>query len=384
MLRRETSLTLGAVAIVGLGVLMGAITLNDRARVHSVHARYDTVATNLLARDIYSLLLAVRYGGISTARDQTVMLRQYERTLEGLGDLDVSALSPDLVRFHRHIEQDVRRLEPTLTDPEWTSSSTEIFERLNHIAADMLQFASMFGDEANDAIAETEARLENSLIAMGVLICFFVAFCLLLTRRILVQNRKLEDAVRTDFLTGIRNRYALQHDLEMTVGKQDCAAVLLDLDGFKSVNDRLGHNAGDTLLRVVADRMQLCCAPGETAYRIGGDEFAVIIEGKEARLRGMRYCERFLSAIANPVRVGRTKLRVTASLGVSELAADSRDSVDQLMGRADKALYRAKGCGKACYRVDGEDERLTQRDVMEAIDAIDAPHPHPQTAKAVA
>lgn len=167
-------------------------------------------------------------------------------------------------------------------------------------------------------------------------------------------QRKLEHIAHYDVLTGLPNRALLadrmRHALSQCLRRNDALAVVyLDLDGFKAVNDRHGHEAGDELLVYVTRRMQEALREGDTLARIGGDEFiAVLIDLGEAS-----HCEpileRLLQAAADPVNIRGQSLQVSVSIGIT-LFPDDRTDTDQLIRHADHAMYQAKQAGRNCYR----------------------------------
>lgn len=151
----------------------------------------------------------------------------------------------------------------------------------------------------------------------------------------------------TDDLTGLANRRAFYRTGERRVRRgTPCALVLLDLDGFKQVNDAHGHGAGDALLRLVADRLRGVVRDGgggregDVVARLGGDEFAVLVAGHggEAAL----VAERAVAALEAPFDLGGVVVRVSAAVGVAD--ADGVP-LDELVRRADVAMYRSKGDG---------------------------------------
>jgi diguanylate cyclase (GGDEF)-like protein len=153
-----------------------------------------------------------------------------------------------------------------------------------------------------------------------------------------------------DPLTELANRAmfndVLQRQLERHRQQLSSLAVLfIDLDGFKAVNDGLGHAAGDQLLIEVAQRMRVTVRPQDLPARLGGDEFAVVVDGVVSADEAQRLAERLLTALAEPLVIAGRVIRVTASIGV--VAAQPGVPLDDLMRRADVAMYRAKAAGKA-------------------------------------
>lgn len=156
-----------------------------------------------------------------------------------------------------------------------------------------------------------------------------------------------------DPLTGLSNRSRLTEKLsEAIVGSGRSQAkvglLLLDLDGFKQVNDRYGHVAGDELLRVVARRLSGHVRSGDTVSRIGGDEFCVIQTGVEQPSGAFALAQRLIRALEEPVIIGQTRASVSVSIGIA-LFPDDASSVDELYNNADMALYAVKRSGGRSY-----------------------------------
>ena len=157
-----------------------------------------------------------------------------------------------------------------------------------------------------------------------------------------------------DSLTGLANRDLFRdrvsHALEVHQRDGRPVAVLfLDLDGFKSANDSLGHRAGDLLLLETARRLRECVRPGDTVARLGGDEFAVLFEHFECADVVRAIATRFLDALHEPFRVDGHEVFVSASIGIAlDLPGDG---ADELLRNADLAMYRAKSTGKGRVQV---------------------------------
>jgi diguanylate cyclase (GGDEF)-like protein len=153
-----------------------------------------------------------------------------------------------------------------------------------------------------------------------------------------------------DSLTGLPNRELFADRLELALRRAErrsglVTVLFLDLDGFKTVNDSLGHDAGDQLLITVAERLQTTLRGEDTAARFGGDEFAVLFEEVPDQAGAAGVAERLLEVIRAPVRIRGQELYVTASIGIATAARPGRD----LLRDADLAMYQAKGKGKDRY-----------------------------------
>ncbi len=148
-----------------------------------------------------------------------------------------------------------------------------------------------------------------------------------------------------DALTGLPNRQQLVEELDrLLVESEDLVSVLfVDLDGFKAVNDRLGHGAGDELLVRVGDRLRGVLRPSDFVARLGGDEFVVVLRGL-GLLEAERLAERIVASLELPFIVSNDEAQISASIGVSS-ASDER-STERLIQEADIAMYRAKAMGK--------------------------------------
>lgn len=152
---------------------------------------------------------------------------------------------------------------------------------------------------------------------------------------------------RHDPLTGLANRRVfterLDHALARRPDEHQIAILYCDLDGFKSVNDRLGHDVGDQLLSAVAERLTLCIRPCDTAARLGGDEFALLLE-QVATGGAESVAERVRHNIAVPFTVGGRVISVSASIGVAYVTDEARAA--DVLRHADTAMYRAKALGR--------------------------------------
>lgn len=149
-----------------------------------------------------------------------------------------------------------------------------------------------------------------------------------------------------DSLTGLPNRTLLLDRLGPALTRADrtnekLALLYLDLDGFKPINDALGHEAGDWILKEVARRLLSIVRPHDTVARIGGDEFAVLCEGFHAESEIQSLADRMAERIADPVTVGNQHPRVQASIGIAFVAGHG-ESVEDLMRQADRAMYANK------------------------------------------
>jgi len=169
------------------------------------------------------------------------------------------------------------------------------------------------------------------------------------------QERKLELMAHYDPLTGVPNRILLADRMHLAFAqtKRDhclMAVGYLDLDGFKPVNDRLGHEAGDQLLIEVALRIKNALREGDTIARLGGDEFVFLLLGLEKVEDCETTLHRLLEVISEPVSLKNQAVSVSASIGISIFPEDNTDP-DTLLRHADQAMYQAKQEGKNCFHI---------------------------------
>jgi diguanylate cyclase (GGDEF)-like protein len=160
---------------------------------------------------------------------------------------------------------------------------------------------------------------------------------------------KLSYDATHDPLTGLGNRTKFRSEIDAALALGLHSALLyLDLDGFKSINDRLGHDAGDEVLCTVARRIAATIRPGDSLARLGGDEFAVLLQGVETTYEAGEIAERLRNAVGAPCSLAGGTARVGASIGVA--VADGRRSGDELLSSADLAMYAGKHGGKNTVR----------------------------------
>ena len=168
-----------------------------------------------------------------------------------------------------------------------------------------------------------------------------------------------------DPLTGLANRTRLMDRLQEVLASgtppRPVAMMFLDLDGFKSVNDSLGHDAGDRLLIAVAERLRRCLGERGTVARFGGDEFAILLPDCGDRRNVSQTAERIAAAFRQPFVIGGVEATVSATLGVASVSPDLARSAD-LLRAADVALYRAKAHNKAGVAI--FDPRLDLRTLL--------------------
>ncbi len=156
-----------------------------------------------------------------------------------------------------------------------------------------------------------------------------------------------------DLLTGLPNRTSFAEHLEEAMRRSkrfgwSVALMFLDVDRFKRVNDSLGHEAGDELLRIIASRLKTCIRETDILFRMGGDEFTVLLENVRTPEEVAAVAARMISAIAQPAEIAHHELTPTASIGIAIYPRDDQRG-ERLVKAADAAMYRAKDVGRNRY-----------------------------------
>ena len=165
---------------------------------------------------------------------------------------------------------------------------------------------------------------------------------------------RLHRLAHFDSLTELPNRQSLHDKLQLacqlSAANQERFAVLfIDLDRFKEVNDTLGHHAGDLLLRETGHRLREVLRSQDMAARIGGDEFAVLLDDLKSPANAAMIAQKIIDALQQPVTIELETLCITPSIGIA-LCPDHAQDPGTLLRLADKAMYRAKAAGRNTYR----------------------------------
>jgi diguanylate cyclase (GGDEF)-like protein len=274
-----------------------------------------------------------------------------------VSQIDAAAVSNEIVRA----EAAVSGLSPTATDEEVARSLTDLFAlqdaRVGN-AADMTEgeVSIPFPGRTGRDVIWTPERLGSKLfmqlapLRLGVSV-FFLACILLLARRLYKVAAELErrrqeahTLAARDQLTGLGNRLSFDEGLpRMLSAEKDAVALLyLDLDGFKQVNDTFGHGAGDDVLRMVGQRLAGLVRSTDMVSRIGGDEFAIVLQLKDCGSDGpSAFARRVAASLTAPIVLGTTPVRIGTSIGIAITPDDGEDAAS-LLNAADAALYRAK------------------------------------------
>jgi diguanylate cyclase (GGDEF)-like protein/PAS domain S-box-containing protein len=231
--------------------------------------------------------------------------------------------------------------EETFTDRAGVAHTIETKRSLHKDAAGNLFLVGVIRD------ITARKQMENDLKRTTVELALSNA-------ELLRSTTQLNHLANHDALTGLPNRNLFQERLAQAIARSQQTDELIgilfaDLDGFKHINDSLGHDIGDFLLKAVAQRLVGCLRGSDTIARIGGDEFIIILPAIPSAEDAERVAEKLLSTLAQPFAIREHRISVTSSIGISIYPTNANDA-DELIKSADVAMYQAKQAGKSRYR----------------------------------
>ncbi len=271
--------------------------------------------------------------GIAATDDQTIaFINQAARDI--LGTRDGESIGADLLDFHKSIGVSPRRVKRALAKVR---------------RGEQHRFSARVGFDGSKR--HIEARV-SGILGGGADPTGYV-----LMVRDVTERRMAEETIRRmayhDALTGLPNRFLVSDRLELGLSqakRRGCllAVMLLDLDGFKMVNDTLGHNVGDLLLRAVAESIGSMLRKSDTVGRMGGDEFLVVLPEVRTAEGAAAVASKMLKAVRQAREVAGHEIRVTTSVGLALYPWDGEDA-STLIQKADAAMYRAKDSGRDTY-----------------------------------
>ncbi len=189
------------------------------------------------------------------------------------------------------------------------------------------------------------------------------------------HQRELEYLAHFDALTALPNRVLLADRLRQGMAQvqrrgQQLGVAYLDLDGFKYINDTLGHDAGDQMLLALAGRMKQSLREGDTLARLGGDEFVAVMMDLNGPQDAVPMLTRLLTSAETPLTLQGRELQVSASVGVTFYPQSEDVDAEQLLRQADQAMYQAKQAGKNRFHFFDAEHDLSQRDQLESLQRV--------------
>jgi diguanylate cyclase (GGDEF)-like protein len=267
--------------------------------------------------------------------------------------LDARTLMRKCGQLARRARNGVASLRPATLDATIISVFSVILFSVDYfydLAPQLFQYA----------IDSQELEIDNVIFVVFVMSFGFAIFSYRRVRELAIEMKARSGAeleakklARHDALTGLPNRRffveALGEVLKTTTADSQSAVLMLDLDGFKSVNDAYGHAVGDQTLIEFAQRVSAIMREGAVFTRIGGDEFAVILPDIDSLDGPTALARRIVGALAEPFSIGPISASVGVGVGIAIAPSDGTDP-ELLVQRADRALYRAKSEGRSCIR----------------------------------
>ncbi len=263
------------------------------------------------------------------------------------------SLTSERARFHNASD------DTTLRDRNLLTSYAPIRDDQGQVVA----VVEMYNDIT--PLMNEIARSHGQLIAATILVMlalYSTLFCVIKRAESIIRDKaraqaqhqaNMQHQANHDALTGLPNRRHFRELLSERMANAECheyllAVLFIDLDGFKPINDTLGHQAGDTLLQEITARLKDSCRDSDVVSRIGGDEFTVILDRLEHVRNIDNAATRLLDSINQPIRLAGKELSVGASIGVAIYPFDDED-IDALIKHADTAMYAAKDAGRNRY-----------------------------------
>lgn len=343
------------IAAVGLALLAGSVFLVavEYASLRSQFASNLELQMRIVADNSVAALLF---------RDQ-VAATEALSTLSSSSDVDAVALyNLQQERFAQYVRQGQTPEILGLAD------KTEDLRRISVQSAEIWQPVIYAGNQVG--ILYLRANTQNlnyqllwyiATTSLVMLATLFGAALLLgkLQRAVTRAEERVGYLANYDTITHLPNRYAFNHNFqqlldEASVQKSVLAVLVLDLDDFKVINDTLGHHVGDILLRMVSQRLTSVVRQEDVIYRVGGDEFAMILNHAEDVERVKTIAEKFIRVLSEPFILNDRNLYVGVSIGASICPKDGND-VAQLLRNADAAMYHAKSHGKNKFQMFSEE-----------------------------
>jgi diguanylate cyclase (GGDEF)-like protein len=230
-------------------------------------------------------------------------------------------------------------------------------------------------------LTERRHNFYNTFLIAAASLCLLTSLAFLIpaiawyqrTREKQQADQRIRFLAHHDVLTGLPNRAQLIEKLEnalavLSLRGSSLAVHFIDIDRFKEVNDRLGHDGGDFLLRTIAERLRAVIRSEDFAARLGGDEFVVIQTGIEDKAQAEALALRLTSALIAPIKFGESEIVATVSVGIALAPLDGVDP-ERLLKSADMALYKSKADGRNCFRffVPAMDEAMQARTALEKM-----------------
>jgi diguanylate cyclase (GGDEF)-like protein len=378
----KTCVVIAVVCLLGAGTITTISGLEDRAgsahdaqvRVAALRSQFDLMQAVPWAVSRDGVPRAGNLAALTASRHEFVSAVQ--RLLDGSPPASLRSAATGATANYAQLVHVYRVGVADHGWPRLVSARLYRAQALSHGGVTTLLVSASGQYDQRAERAEFDVKL-GSAAAIAVLIAAFILFFVRWASAARSRERALKvvdeqsDELRHlalhDALTGLPNRVLIIDRTQQMLARAQrdglaMAALFIDLDGFKAINDSFGHAAGDALLRAVGERLQLAVRDADTVGRLGGDEFVVLTEGGEFDAGPELVAERLLEVLRLPFDLGEgadARAQVTASIGI---AVGGRSSADELLRDADVALYEAKGAGKDRYIVFQQEMQVAVQD----------------------
>lgn len=340
------------------GHLQSSYTINQSTylnRLSSELRYYDEVLTMsaFVSATTGDLKWEERYNSFAKKLDDTIVAATIPATksvLKNLADANNNLIQIEARLFDLIRNNNQNQATQLITSEEYLSLKAVYALHLEKLGL-ILQ------EQAQKAIRENNTRQRQTTFGLGIYMILLVVIWIYVIhiikcwrQQLLRYNNELSQLVHYDPLTGAANRSLFKINLATAISysrrhKKYSALLLLDLDNFKIINDTLGHPVGDKLLIAVANKLEESCRETDTVARLGGDEFAIIATDLEQENSVVIIAEKLLSVFRTPVEIEGQQIDAQASIGIA-IFPDHGDSEEELLQKADIALYKAKDSGR--------------------------------------
>lgn len=288
--------------------------------------------------------------------DRQAIVRTFKKSEWNIQITQASSANTGLIEFETD-DFDAVLLDYRLPDMDGLDTLRLLVRHPNHHAAIIILTGAMEDDELEQQCIEAGAQdvLFKSEISHKHLTRAIVHARTrhLLERELFESHQRLRTLAENDSLTGLANRYYFDESLRTAIPRANrlndqLALLFLDLDNFKIINDSMGHDAGDELLKEVARRLLHVVRNGDIVCRLGGDEFAILAHNFESQEPIISLAERILDELRRPIVINAAEQFISASIGVATYP-DAGNTATDMLKAADLAMYRAKRGGKNSY-----------------------------------
>jgi diguanylate cyclase (GGDEF)-like protein len=303
----------------------------------------------------------------SNRKDAVAHLEDMKRIL-GEHDEDAEAKLKGLVRFSERHQRLIERIiasktaadgalaEQLLLSDEYAQFMIGAKLIMENISRDLQEKGSRFNKEVS--LSVVRGSISFAMLALLMITVIWISYLVTVRaqRRSAALTAQLAFEATHDALTGLPNRRYIYDHLGHAIDlasrhKLRLALMVIDLDGFKKVNDTLGHNAGDAVLKEVANRFKRTARTSDFVVRTGGDEFALVAENIEQISSLEHLAQRLVDGLAEPIVIDdQSKVVISCSIGIA-IYPDHATGLDALFAVADEAMYVAKAGGKNCWRM---------------------------------